>query len=179
MKNFFNSKSVRERVLMAAFLLIAVVTWGTSLLGRTRLLQIDYGTTVAELTDQVTWLKDKAQVDERTKKVTGLLDPSRTLNSSQAYAEVKSLAQEQGLQPDITVVRPVGSKTDFSINSFQVNIRQTGLDPQVKFYRALSAKAPYLGIEAFSFSTNRGAPGLLTISLRVYSVEVLNSATKS
>lgn len=179
MKNFFNTKSVRERMLMTGFLLIAVVTWGSSLLGRSRLLQVDHSVAAAELAEQLTWLKNKAQVDERTKKITTQLDPSRTFNATQAFAEVQRLAQ--GLPaPEITTVRPVGkANANFTINSLQVTIRQAGLEPLLKFYKELSSKAPYLGIESCSVSTNRGTPGLITVVLRIYSVEVLNPATKS
>lgn len=175
MKKFFNAKSIRERVLMTAFLLIAVVTWGTSLLGRTRLLQSEYSVTGAELADQITWLKNKAQVDERTKKVTAQLDPGKTFNATQAFAEVNRLAQ--GLPVEMGQARTVG-KANFAVNNLQVTIRRIDWKPLLKFYADLSSKAPYLGIESCSFALDRGAPGLFTVVLRIYSVEVLKPAAK-
>ena len=176
MKNFFNTKSVRERVLMTAFLLIAAVSWGTSLLGRIQNLQSDWKATSQELSDQLASFGNKSQVEERAKKFTAQLDPSRTLNAMQLYAEVARLTQ--GLPAEMGSARTVG-KTTFALNSLQVTVRRTSLEPLLRFYKELSSKAPYLGIEQCSITSDRGAPGQITAVFRIYSVVVLNPASKS
>ena len=176
MKTFFNTKSIRERVLMTGLLLVAVVMWGSSLLGRTRQFQMEWKSSAVELDEQLTWLKNKAQVEERTAKVTAQLDPSRTLNNTQAFAEVNRLAQ--GLSPEIG-----GQRTDrtenFAMHSLQVTIRRTSEEPLYKFYLELSKRVPYLVIDQCTISVDRSAPGQRTAVFRIYSVEVLSSSPKS
>lgn len=172
MKNFFNTKSIRERVLMTALLLIAVVTWGSSLLGRTRQFQTEWSISEAELKQQLTWLNNKAQVEERTAKVTAQLVPDNTLNAIRAFEEVQRLAQGQGLSPEIGT--PRSDRTEnFAMHSFQVTIRQTTDAPLLKFYMELSKRAPYLGVDQCTISVNRSAPGQRSAVFRIYSVEVL------
>jgi len=178
MKNFFNTKSVRERVLMTAFLLIAAVSWGSSVLGRMQVLQSDWSATSQELSDQIASFNSKTQEDERAKKVTAqLVDPSRSLNATQLYAEVSRLAQ--GLQADLGSPRPTVGKTNFAINSLQATFRHANLEPLLKFYKELSAKAPYVGVEQCTITADRGSPGQITAVFRIYSVVVLSSGTKS
>lgn len=174
MKTFFNTKSVRERVLMTALLLIAMVTWGSSLLGRTGQFRREWASSSVELNDQLTTLKNKAQVDERTAKVTAQLDPSRTFNSAEAFAEVNRLAQ--GLPAEIGAQRSDRTE-NFAMNSLQVTIRRTSLELLLKFYKELSLKAPYLNIDQCSISVDRATPGQINAVFRIYSVEVLQPAT--
>ena len=170
MKTFFNSKSIRERVLMSAFLLIAVALWGTSLLGRTRLLQTEWKTTSQDIAEQLDWLKNKAQVENRTAKVTAQLDPTKTFNATQAFAEVNRLAQ--GMPVEMGATRTERTE-NFAMHSLQVTIRRTDLKQLIKFYLDLSQKAPYLGIDQCSLSLDRANPGQVNAVFRIYSVEVL------
>ena len=176
MKTFFNTKSVRERVLMTALLLIAMATWGSSLLGRTRQFQLEWTSSSMELSEQLTTLQSKAQVDERTAKVTAELDPKQTLNSAEAFAEVSRLAQ--GLPAEIGAQRTDRTE-NFAMNSLQVKIRRVGLEPLLKFYKELRLKGPYLNIDQCSISVDRAAPGQINADFRIYSVEVLSPVPKS
>jgi hypothetical protein len=171
MKNFFNTKSIRERVLMTGLLLIAMMVWGSSLLGRTRLFKTEWQTSAVERDEQLTWMNNKAQVEERTAKATAQLDPSRTLNAARAFSEVNQLAQ--GLSPEIGSPRTDPTE-NFAMHSFQVTIRRTDLRQLGKFYLGLNQKAPYLGIDQCTISLDRATPGQLSAVFRIYSVEVLS-----
>ncbi len=173
MKTFFNTKSIRERVLMTALLLIAVLLWGSSLLGRSRTVRSDWAATAEDIKEQQTWLGKKSQVKERTEKITTLLVPSRTYNATQALAEINRLAQ--GLSPDIGAPRTDHTE-NFDMHSLQVTFRKIGLESLLKFYQELSKKVPYLGIDNCSISSDRAAPGQVNAVFRIYSVEVLPTA---
>ena len=175
MKTFFNTKTLRERVLMTACMLIAVAWWGSSVLGRAQLLQVEWKTTAADLNDQVKWLKNKPQVDQRLAKITAQLDPKRTLNASEAFAEIDRLTQ--GMPKEIGQQKTERSE-NFAMNSLQVTFRRVGLEPLLKgFYRELSRKAPYLGIDQCSITVDRAAPGQFNAVFKVYSVEVVRPST--
>jgi hypothetical protein len=51
-----------------------------------------------------------------------------------------------------------------------------GLEPLLRFYKELSQKAPYLGIDQCAVSTDRSTPGQINAVFRIYSVEVPHSA---
>jgi len=170
MKSFFNTKTMRERVLMTACMLIAVVWWGSSLLGRSRVLQVDWRSSNMELDEQQNWLKNKAQVDQRMTKITAQLDPKRTLNASEAFAEIDRLTQ--GMHGEIGQQRTERTE-NFAMNNLQVTFRRIGFEPLLKFYKELSLKAPYLGIDKCSISVDRAAPGQINAVFQIYSVEIV------
>ncbi len=170
MKNFFNSKTMRERVLMAAFILIGALWWGTSLLGRTQLLKQEWKITSADIDEQQNWLKNKTQVEQRTLKVTAQLNPAKTFNATQAFTEVNRLTQ--GMEVTIGETRTERSE-NFAMHSLQVTIRKVGMPSLIKFYLELSQKAPYLGIDKCSISMDRANPGQVNAAIRIYSVEML------
>lgn len=168
MKKFFNARSLRERVLLLAFALIGAVWWGAELAGRVSLEVEAWRSVARDAEVQRLWLEQGGRVGERTAEVAKRLDPAKTMNAAQAYAEISRLAQ--GLPVEMGAQRT--DRTDaFALHSLQVTIRRTDMASLVKFYTALSARAPYLGLDQCTVSADRASPGLVNAVFRVYSVE--------
>ncbi len=172
MKSFFNTKSLRERVLILGFLVAGLVWWGSSALGRARQFSQEWSDINAELKTQREWLGRKDEVAERMAAVGRKLDPSRTLNAAQAFAEINRLTHSMSVE--IGAQRTERSE-NFARHSLQFTNRKAGMDTLIPFYKELSARSPYLGIEQCSLSTDRAAPGQLNAVFRIYSVEVLGA----
>lgn len=168
MKKIFNARSLRERVLLLAFALIGAVWWGAEVAGRVRLNVEEWRALARDAAVQRLWLEQGSRVGERTAEVAKRLDPARTLNAAQAYAEISNLAQ--GLPIEMGAQRT--DRTDaFALHSLQVTFRRTDLASLVKFYTGLAARAPYLGIDQCTISADRATPGLVNAVFRIYSVE--------
>ena len=171
MKRFYNTKSLRERVLMLAFLLIGVAWWGAEILERGRDAGQAWRSLARDAEVQRLWLGQGGKVGERTAVVARQLDPAHTLNAAQAYAEISRLAQ--GLPVEMGAQRT--DRTDaFALHSLQVTFRRTDMAALVKFYGGISARAPYLGIEQCTISVDRTTPGLVNAVFRIYSVEAVS-----
>lgn len=168
MKTFFTRRSLRERLMLLAFALIAFVWWGAELSVRVPGNLRDWRSATADATVQRLWLEQAGRVGERTAGLALQLDPARTLNAAQAYAEISRLAA--GLPVEMG-----GQRTDrtagFALHSLQVTFRRSDLASLVKFYTALGARAPYLGIDQCTISADRANPGMVNAMFRVYSVE--------
>ena len=175
MKRFFDARSLRERVLLLAFALIGAVWWGAELAGRVRLEVEAWRSVARDAEVQRLWLEQGGRVGERTAEVAKRLDPARTLNAAQAYAEISSLAQ--GLPIEMGAQRT--DRTDsFALHSLQVTFRRTDMASLVKFYTGLSERAPYLGLDQCTLTADRATPGMLNAVFRVYSVEAMPQAAK-
>jgi len=173
MMKFYNSKSLRERLLMLAFLAIGVVWWGSSLAGRVRQQALLWQSIARDAEVQRLWLAQGASVGERTAQVARQLDAGRTMNAAQAYAEVSNLAQ--GLPLEMGAQRT--DRTDnFSLHSLQVTFRRVDMASLLRFYQGVIARAPYLGIDQCTITADRAAPGMVNAVFRVYSVEAARSA---
>jgi hypothetical protein len=87
--------------------------------------------------------------------------------------ELNTLARTAGLTNyDVSDSRTVRT-SQFAVHSVQFSARNVELGSLITFYRALSQRAPYLGLEQFALASNRANPSQLTASWRVTSVEIV------
>ncbi len=169
MKKFYNARLLRERVLMLVFLGIGVIWWGTALVGRIRQNVQAWKAVSEDSKIQQLWLGQGTTVGERTARVAKQLDPARTLNAAQAFAEVSRLAA--GLPLEMGAQR-TDRADNFSLHSLQVTFRRTDMAALIRFYEGIASRAPYLGIDQCTISVDRATPGQLNAVFRIYSVEV-------
>jgi hypothetical protein len=173
MKRFYDARSLRERLLLLAFLLIGVVWWGSDLVVRTRLLVAAWNSAKGDAEVQRLWLEQEPAVAARTAQVAGRLDAARTLNATQAFATVSQLTA--GLPVELGAQRT--DRTDnFSLHSLQVTFRRADMAGLLRFYEGISARAPYLGIDQCTISADRSTPGLVNAVFRVYALEAAQPA---
>lgn len=171
MKKFFISRSLREKVLLLAFAGIAAVAWLLSTTSRARLRWQDWKSLRAEGEAQQVWLGNKAAIEARAARAVQQLEPGKTLNGTRLVGELNNLAQAAGLSAEVSGQRTERT-TQFAFHSAQVSFRRVELPALVRFYEALSARSPYIGLEQLSLTTDRGAPGMLNASFRVVAAEL-------
>jgi hypothetical protein len=169
-KKFFQSRTLRERVLLLIFALIGFGWWAPVTLGRLGALQRELKDFKTDRETQQLWLSRRTEIEARSAAAARTLDPSKTLDASQAYAELSRMSS--GLTAEIGSQRTQQSD-QFALNNVQVTIRRADLAGLLHFYEQLAARAPYLGIEQCVISTDRANPGLLSAVFRVYSIEAL------
>lgn len=175
MKKYYNNRLLRERVLLLVFLAIGVIWWGTALAGRTNRARLAWRALAQDRELQQMWLERGKTVGARTAQVASQLDPARAMNAAQAYAEVSRLAQ--GLPLEMGAQRT--DRTDnFSLHSLQVTIRRVDIGALLRFYEGIASRAPYLGIDQCTISTDRATPGMLNAVIRIYSVEARSPASQ-
>jgi hypothetical protein len=116
------------------------------------------------------WLSHKTEIEGRAAAAGRTLDPTKTLDASQAFAELSRMTT--GLTAEIGAQR--SERTDqFALHIVQVTIRRADMKGLLGFYEQVNAKAPYLGVEQCALSIDRANPGLLSAVFRIYSIEVL------
>lgn len=170
MKTFFQARSLRERVLLLIFALIGLGWWAPVTLGRLVGLRLDWNEYTKDRETHQLWLSRQSEIEERATAATRTLDPSKTLDASQAFAELNRMTS--GLTAEIGSQRTQQSE-QFALNNVQVTIRRVDMAGLLNFYEQLGARAPYLGIEQCSISADRANPGLVSAVFRVYSIEAL------
>jgi len=168
MKKFFQNRSMRERVLLLVFALIGLAWWAPVALSRMGVLSRELTEFKIERETQRLWLSRRSEIEARAAAAARTLDPSKTLDASQAFAELNRMTA--GLAAEIVAGRAQQSD-QFALNNIQVTIRRADINALYHFYEQLSARAPYLGIEQCVMSTDRANPGLLSAVFRVYSIE--------
>ena len=168
MKTFFQSRSLRERLLLLIFALIGFAWWAPVALGRLGALRHELREFRTERDTQQLWLSRQSEIEAKAAAAARTLDPSKTLDASQAFGELNRMAS--GLTAEIGSQRSQQSD-QFTLNNIQVTIRRVDMAGLLHFYEQLGAKVPYLGVEQCVISADRANPGLQNAVFRIYSIE--------
>jgi hypothetical protein len=172
MKAFFLKCALREKALLLAFALLALAIAGGHALRRGAALWQDWRAARGEFVAQQLWLDHADAIAAQATAATRSLDPAQTLNATRLVGELSALASQSGLTADIGTQRTEEGTGQFAFHAVQVNFRRAELGALLRFYSALSARAPYMALEQFSIAADRANPGSLNVSLRVVSVEL-------
>ena len=89
-----------------------------------------------------------------------------------ALAAVAALATEANLKNTVSGAQTNQSNGQFSVHTLTYTVNRADWDSLKKFYLALSARSPYIGIERFTLGADRNDPNMLTLQLVVSSVEI-------
>lgn len=171
MKRYFLTRTVREKALLVAFATLVALAWLLSAAGRARMRWQEWGSLRVSGKEQQLWLANRADIEARAAKATVQLDPAKTLNGTRLVAEMSALAAQAGLTAEVSGQRTERT-TQFAFHSTQVSFRRADMGALVKFYEALSARSPYVGLEQVSLAADRGAPGTLNATFRVVAAEL-------
>ncbi len=171
MKAFFFTRTLREKVLLLAFAMLALLIWAGQGLARSRALGREWRRAGTELATQQVWLGNAAAIDAQAEAAAKSLEPARTFNATRLVGELNALAGRAGLAADISAQR-TDHTSQFAIHTVQVAFRRADLPSLLKFYRELSQRAPYIGLEQFSLAADRTNPGQLNASFRIGSPEL-------
>jgi len=172
MRRYFLTRSVREQVLLLAFVVLAAVSWIFSGIGRARDRWLEHRALRAGQETQEAWLANRAAIEARAAEAVHRLEPAQTLNGTRLVGELNRLATEAGLAAEVS-----GQRTErtaqFSFHAAQVSFRRADLGALVRFYEALAARSPYVGIEQMTLTSDRGAPGQVNATFRVIAAELV------
>ena len=170
MKTFFLHRTLRERMLLLAFAVLALAWWGSSALGRAARSRQEWVSLLTERTEQDLWLKNSGAITTQAAAAAKQLDPGRTLDSAQLLAELNQFSA--GLNAEIGAQR-TDKTTGFAMHSLQVNLRRVDLPSLLRVYQQIAGRAPYIGIEQCSLTVDRANPGLLNASFRISAVQAI------
>ena len=173
MKAFFQTRLLREKLLLLAFIGLVAVVWASSTAGRAVAYVRDYGVVSTDLEEQRLWLERREAIAATAAAAIGNLDPSRSFNAVRLPAELGAVAAATGPSGSTSSeALPLERTAQFAVNSIRYRITRSDWDTIKRFYLELSKRAPYITIEQFTLSAERANPAQLNALLRVTAVEV-------
>lgn len=172
LKAFFLSRLLREKVLLVLFVAIGAALWASSFTTRASVSWRGVRSVSNELAMQQQWLDNRDAIEEASLQAVQNLDPARTLDETRLVGDLSALAREHNLR--FTSDTPQTERSgQFAVHSVQIQLQRAPWDALKRFYLAVTARSPYLGIDQFSAQADRADPNLLTTSIRVSSVEIV------
>lgn len=163
-----------EKMLLMVFALLIVAIWGWSFTGRAWRFKRAAQSTTQDLAIQQQWLDNRGMIEASAKKTAARLDPARTLDGTALLAAVSSMAADAGLRIMSSGGTRNESNMQFNIHTLEFRIDRAEWESLKKFYLALQARSPYIGIDRCSFMPDRTNPALTTAQLRVSAPEVVH-----
>lgn len=171
---FFLSRLLREKLLLVAFIGLGMLWWLSSFSAQVGRFWRGQGATTAALKEQDVWIKNRAFVDSAAQKAASRLVPEKTLDGTRLVNAVNQAAAEAGLKSNQYNSTGGTDETNgqFTIHSLNYQVTGATYEMLLKFYLNLQQRAPYIGIGTFALSSTRANPALLTLNLKISSVEV-------
>jgi len=171
-RHFFLTRALREKLLLMAFIAVGALWWFSAISKRTGVFWREQRITSARLREQAQWIKNRGNIEQAAKKTAERLDPARTLNGNQLVTTVDQLAKEAGLRNGVGGTPTTERSGQFTVHTAEYTIAQAAWDPLKSFYEALQGRSPYISVERFVLSAAPNNPALLTLNLKVVSVEI-------
>jgi hypothetical protein len=164
---------VSEKTLLVVFALLIVMVWGWSFAGRAFRFKQAVHRTSLELAEQKQWLDNRAMIEAAATKTATRLDPTRTLDGTGLLAAIGSMGTQAGLRIASSGEPRNESSGQFIVHTIEFRIDKAEWESLKKFYLALQARSPYIGIESCTLQPDRANPSLTTASMRVSAPEVV------
>ncbi|MSU25203.1 MAG: hypothetical protein EXS32_15460 [Opitutus sp.] len=174
LRAFFLGRLLREKLLLVAFMAIAVVLWLSSFSARTGQFWKAQRRATADLAEQTRWLANGPAIEAAAKKTASRLNPALTLDGPRLLAAIGTMAAEAGLKNTTSGggTPPPQTNGQFSIHTLDYTVNRASFAALGKFYEALQQRSPYIGIEQFGLRADAANNAQLNLQLRVSSVEV-------
>jgi hypothetical protein len=173
MKTFFFSRHIREKILLTTLLALVAIVWLGREVRNARAFWAEWRANAADLATQQQWIDNRASIETAAVKAIEHLDPARTFSSPRLLGELSAIADQVGVR-NSTSSEILGTEptSQFSVNTVQVAVRNIDLPALLGFYNELDKRSPYVGIEQFSLTVNPANPALVSVVMRVSSVEI-------
>lgn len=172
LRHFFLTRALREKLLLVAFVSIGVLWWISAFSKRGGTFWREQRTTTTRLAEQAQWIKNRPVIEQAAKKTAERLDPARTLNGNQLVTTVDQLAKDTGLRNGQGGAPTTQKSGQFAVHTAEYNIANADWKALRAFYEALQKRSPYISIERFILSSAPNNPAMLTLNLKVVSVEI-------
>lgn len=166
MINLLSRISPRERVLLAALVLVGSMIWLSSLWRNWESVSVQYRKVKLELDRQSVWLENADRFEHDLEDSLAQLDPDRTYNDAELIALIDSLAREHKVSHDLGAPTTIEGEA-FLRHTLKVSIKNAPLPTLIAFERNLSSRYPYATVEDFSISANKADPRLLNARLTI------------
>jgi hypothetical protein len=172
MKSFFLSRQLREKVLLAAFVLLVAAIWGSNLSQRAASEWRAFRQTSSDLRVQRMWLERQSEIEAAAAAAIAHLDSSRTYNEVRLSAELSAIANATGLGANASSEPGRTERTpQMAMHTLRFSLRRIDWPQFLRFYDELSKRAPYIHIQEFALNADRSG-AQLNAALVVSSVEI-------
>jgi hypothetical protein len=170
---FYRQMSLREKLLSLLFILVILLLWGNSWMGRLWQWNTNKKQTTIELITQQQWLDRSEFYSEGLATALERVDPSKTYAAAQLSGRVDGLIRQAKLsgQADIDPVRTREGEI-FNDHNLRVRLSQISIAQLIKLNILLKAETPYINLQNVRIQKNRRNPEQLDVRYEINSFDL-------
>ncbi len=172
-KRLYRRSSVREKLLLLAFVVVALLIWGNSLLGRFSDWNTQREQADIDLEDQQAWLERSDEYAAGLERALQIVDPAKTYASTRLAGRIDALVRQAGLLPNADIA-PVRTREGEIFNDHNVRVRlsRISIADLIEFNSLLEQYSPYINLESIRIRKNRNRPEELDVRYEINSFEL-------
>lgn len=174
LKNLFERTSVRERVMLLAFMVVMLLIWLSYWSREWESVRTSLSTAREDLSEQEVWLESSDLFEGELNRLTERIDRDRTYDGTALAAHLDALAREADIRHEISSPRTV-EEGGFRRHRVNLALRNIPLDRLIIMVERIREEHPYLSIEEMDLSVNRTDPRLLNPRLIIQSIEPIRN----
>lgn len=175
-KAFFFRLSSREKLLLTAFLLTALLIWASAVLRGVRGSLDSLKISATGIEEQNFWLAEESGINARMDAVLARLKSDKTYTGAELVGRIDEIAREgEALNYEIFSPR-TDSDAELNLHSLRFRIRRAGLEDLLNFHQRLIREEPYITLESLRISANKQNPAQLDAAYIVSSPELKSNA---
>lgn len=176
LRQIFNTLSLRERYLLAAFIWALLLMWAIFLLQSAKLTWNSYRGSQATLKQYEETLELADAAEQLLRNARQGLDSSKTFSAAQLVGRLDSLARENEVSSfDISTPSTIESQL-FTFNNVRLSIKRARIAELIRFEQAVKAYSPYIALGNFQITANKRDPRFLDATLELVSFELKEEA---
>ena len=170
LRNLFNALSLRERVLLAAFLWLCILVWAASAVTEFHDTKTTFARVSQDLKNQEMWFDKKEQTESELANVLNRLDSTKTYASFQLVGKLDAIARRSNMSFDISSPSTKGGDT-IDIHTVRIQFKKAGIAELISFDEEVHRESHYLGLERVQIVANKSDPRLLDAQFVVSAFE--------
>ncbi|MGB0333796.1 MAG: hypothetical protein ACPGGN_00380 [Opitutales bacterium] len=170
---YYRQMSLREKLLSLLFILVILLLWGNSWMGRLWQWHTNKQQTTIELSTQQQWLDRSEFYSEGLATALERVDPSKTYAAAQLSGRVDGLIRQAKLsgQADIDPVRTREGEI-FNDHNLRVRLSQISIAQLIKLNILLKTETPYINLQNVRIQKNRRNPEQLDVRYEINSFDL-------
>ena len=167
----FDRTSLREKVLLNAFLWVMLILWIDSTISELRITVEQWRANQATLETFDQRLAQKPMIEAALEEMEARFDKGRTRDGTELTGHIAQLLRRSGLNPrNFNVDTQPGDVFDW--HEMRLSVADAQLMPILRFEQAIRSEAPYINVERILLRGNSGNEAYISANFDINSFEL-------
>jgi hypothetical protein len=175
LKAYFLSLQLREKLLLAAFLVMGALIWLTVFSGKAGAFWRKESGRLATIKRQETVLQSREAVEQRAVAASATLKPGSSLNANELSAQVNQILMAAGIRnASSSIVQAKDApNSKLALHSVRASASNVSWDSLKNFYESVERRRPYISIDELTVNLTSPQTALHSINVKISSIQVM------